>query len=102
MRGFISVITLLAASATIASAGAQGNPHAKAAKHAKRSVAPVATKDAPRTRSTSMYLNENTASKLMSALGNCKLTPYKSSRSMAVRCLTSTLISVNHTQEPSQ
>jgi hypothetical protein len=65
MRGFTSILTLLAASATLVSAGAQGNPHAKAAKHPKRSVTPVPTKDAPRTRSTSMYLDENTASKLV-------------------------------------
>jgi len=68
MRGFTSILTLLAASATLVSAGAQGNPHAKAAKHAKRSVAPVATKDAPRTRSTSMYLDEKTASKLVAGI----------------------------------
>lgn len=68
MRGFIAVLSLLAASATSVSAGAQGNPHAKATKHAKRSVGPVATKDAPRTRSTSMYWNDNTASKLNPAV----------------------------------
>jgi hypothetical protein len=69
MRGFTLILTLFAASATIVSAGAQGNPHAKAAKYTKRSVTPVATKDAPRTRSTSMYLNENTASKLNFGVG---------------------------------
>jgi len=99
MRGFASIVSLFAASAALVSAGAQGNPHAKAAKYAKRSVAPIVTKDAYRTRSTSMYLNKNTASKLISGTRSFHTNSAQNSRSMGVHFLTSTLISANHTQE---
>jgi hypothetical protein len=102
MRGFTPIVTLLAASAALVSAGAQGNLHVKAAKYAKRSVAPIAMKDAPRTRSTSMYLNDNTASKLILALEDCIFMHQQSLRSMGVRFLTSTSILANHMQEPFQ
>ena len=60
MRGFTLFLLIVAAAAATARAAVQSNPHVFAAKHAKRSVAPVLTRDAPRTRSTSKYLTQKT------------------------------------------
>ncbi|KUJ18761.1 alpha/beta-hydrolase [Mollisia scopiformis] len=57
MRAFTCLSLLFAASLS----DALSNPHEKAAKYAKRSNKPALTRDAPRTRSTSMFLTNSTA-----------------------------------------
>ncbi len=62
MRAFASLLLVASTLAAVASATVQSNPYAHAAKHVKGSVGPVFARDAPRARSTSMYLTHKTKS----------------------------------------
>ena len=61
MHLFAGVFALLAAS--VAAVTALRNPHERVAKHAKREVSPVYTRNAPKSNSTSLFLNEKSKSK---------------------------------------